>query len=69
MAALFAFPFVQCELARITVPIARRNIKSQILSLKTGFSFEGRLARGHNGDDEILMGMLREDCPWLKRRG
>ena len=66
LAALFAYPFIQCGLVRITLPIARRNIKSQILALKLGFSFEGRLALGSNGDDEILMGMLKRDCPWLR---
>lgn len=68
LAALFAYPFIQCGLDRITLPISRKNIRSQILALKLGFSFEGRLARNHDGEDEILLGMLREECPWLPRR-
>ena len=68
LAALFAYPFIQCGLDRITLPISRKNIRSQILALKLGFSFEGRLARNHDGEDEILLGMLREECPWLHRR-
>lgn len=65
--ALFAFPFIQVNLDRITLPIASQNITSQVLALKLGFSFEGRLRNGANGDDEIIMGMLREECPWLSR--
>lgn len=67
LAALFAYPFVQCGLTRITLPIARRNIRSQVLALKLGFSFEGRLRANAEGDDEIIMGMLRTECPWLRK--
>lgn len=69
LSMLFAYPFVQCDLARITLPIARRNIRAQVLALKLGFSFEGRLAQGWADDDEILMGMTRPDCPWLASPG
>lgn len=66
---LFAYPFLQCDLHRVTLPIARRNIRSQVLALKLGFSFEGRLTDAWSGDDEILMGMTRPECPWLPPHG
>ena len=64
---IFAYPFLQLGLRRVTAPIASRNIASQILVIKLGFQFEGRLigARRDN-DDEILFGMLRERCFWTR---
>lgn len=63
---MFAFPFVQMKLDRVTLPIANKNIEAQVLALKLGFKFEGRLRNGLGDDDEILMGMIREDCIWIK---
>ncbi len=63
---IFAYPFIQCDLRRITLPIASRNISAQILALKLGFVFEGRLVGARKDDDEILFGMLRERCIWTR---
>ena len=67
LAAVFAYPFVQLGLNRITTPVARRNVDVQVFSLKLGFSFEGVLRGAHNdGDDEVLLGMLRSECRWIR---
>lgn len=66
LAALFAYPFEQCGLRRITLPIAASNRDSIILAIKLGFQFEGRLIDGCGDDDEIILGMLAESCPWLR---
>lgn len=63
---IFAFPFEQLGRRRITLPIAERNVDAQILALKLGFKFEGRLLHSLDDDNEVLFGMLREDCFWLK---
>ena len=66
LAAIFAYPFRQCGVRRITLPIAASNRASLILAIKLGFQFEGRLIAGCGDEDEILLGMLAEDCHWIK---
>jgi len=63
---IFAYPFEQCGLRRVTAPISSANKASLILVIKLGFQFEGRLIGARKDGDEVIMGMLREDCPWLK---
>jgi len=63
---IFAYPFLQLGLRRLTLPIASQNVPAQILALKLGFGFEGRLINGRADDDEILLGMLRENCIWTR---
>lgn len=65
LAALFAYPFQQCSLRRITLPIAASNRESIILAIKLGFQFEGRLIGACRDGDEIILGMLAENCPWI----
>ena len=64
--AFFAYPFIQGGLKRITLPVRADNIAAQILALKLGFSFEGRLRCAVDGHDEIIMGMRREECRWIE---
>jgi hypothetical protein len=63
---IFSFPFVQLNLDRITLPIAEKNKDAQVLAVKLGFSWEGRLMRSLGDDNEVIFGMLREDCIWIK---
>ena len=64
---IFAYPFEQCGLRRVTAPISSTNKASLILVIKLGFMFEGRLVAGCTDGDQVIMGMLREDCPWIKK--
>ena len=64
---IFAYPFEQCGLRRVTAPISSKNKASLILVIKLGFMFEGRLVNGCTDGDQVIMGMLREDCPWTKK--
>lgn len=66
LAALFAYPFRQCGVSRITLPIRASNRASIILAIKLGFEFEGRLVGACEGEDEMILGMLSENCPWLR---
>lgn len=63
--AWFEYPFQQCNLSRMTAPIAADNIAAQILALKMGFSFDGRQRAGFLGKDVVLLGMLRSECRWI----
>lgn len=61
----FEYPFVQLGLSRLTAPIPCDNVASQILALKLGFSFEGRLRGYYSGIDAIIFGMTRDECRWV----
>ena len=64
---IFAFPFDHLDRRRITLPIAERNVPAQVLALKLGFRFEGRLLNSLEDDNEVIFGMLRENCIWIGR--
>lgn len=63
--AFFAFPFIQCGFSRVGTHILRSNVASQILALKLGFTFEGRICSSLDGEDGIILGMLKQDCRWI----
>lgn len=63
---VFAWPFIELGLERLTARIAMGNIESQIAALRLGFHVEGAEPRGFNGQDVAIFGMLRGECPWLK---
>ncbi len=72
LAAIFAYPFVQLKLNRVTGYVASRNMKALILDMKLGFQVEGRMIEAAEGDDLIVLGLLRRNCNWIsedKRHG
>lgn len=64
--AVFAFPFLQCDCARVTTVAGRRNEAARRLNERVGFKFEGLVRHAWDGrEDAVLYGMLREECRWL----
>lgn len=63
--AVFAYPFEQMELKRITGLVGANNLKGQQLCLWLGFVLEGRKECGLGDEDELIYGMCRENCPWV----
>lgn len=63
--AMFAYPFLQCGLGRVTLTIPVANIDAQVFALRVGFSVEGRV-RAARGADHALYGMLKNECMWIK---
>ncbi|WP_276200284.1 GNAT family protein [Chelatococcus sp. XZ-Ab1] len=65
-----AYPFLQCGLPRITAIISEHNAESLRITRKFGFVEEGRMRKaGEHGEDELLFGLLREECRWLPEHG
>ena len=62
----FALPFIKCGLSRVTTTIAQKNIAVQKRALDLGFRFEGVKMNGYADDNMVVMGMLRQDCHWIK---
>ena len=66
---MFAYPFVQCNCHRILVTVKDGNKQSIKLAEKLGFQKEGTLRQMFPPDDAVLLGMLRNECKWLKIKG
>lgn len=64
---LFAYPFIQLKCNRVTAVVRGSDTTIQAFDERLGFKREGTLRRAwHDGqDDAILLGMLREECPWV----
>lgn len=67
LAALFHYPFVQRHLNRMTLIIGSNNKRAIKLNLGLGFRLEGVARKAYDGfNDAIILGMLREECKWIK---
>lgn len=64
--AVMAYPFVQCGFNRITCIISALNEPSLRYTRHFGWTQEGVFREaGPLGEDMILFGMLRRECPFL----
>lgn len=64
--SIFWCPFVQFGVNHITCAIEESNLKSVSLCTRMGFCVEGRMRESAvNGEDVLIMGMLKRECPWL----
>lgn len=68
--AVFDYPFEQLKLYRVTALVGSRNEKSLAFVSALGFKVEGTKHRAlgiDNGviEDEVIFGMVREECTWL----
>lgn len=66
--ACFAYPFNVLGKRRIMGVVEEGNEAAMRLDLHLGFVEEGRLRKWFGEKDGILLGMLREECRWLKRK-
>lgn len=65
---IFHYPFVHLGLPRITSRVARKHKSARTLNERLGFRLEGVKRRGLDGrQDQILYGMLRDECRFLKK--
>ena len=66
---VFAYPFIQCGHPRISAFISAGNQASIDLCEGIGFVREGLMRKaGFDGEDLLLLGMLRSECRWLPER-
>jgi RimJ/RimL family protein N-acetyltransferase len=66
IATVFAYPFYELGVLRLTAPILIDNIAAQIVALRLGFRVEGRERAGFYGQDRAIFAMLRGECMWLE---
>lgn len=63
---MFWVPFVQWKCRHLSAAVEESNVKSINLCQRWGFLVEGRLRESAiNGEDVIIMGMLKTECRWL----
>lgn len=62
---VFAYPFEQLGLKRLTGLVAKTNQKGHKLCTYLGFHFEGVKQSALGDDDEVIYGLLRENCKWV----
>ena len=63
--ASFAYPFVQLGLRRVTGLVPASNFRALQFDYHLGFKTEGRCRNALPDDDIIILGMLREECPFI----
>lgn len=64
--AVALYPFVQLGCRRVTAFIAVDNAKSLSLAQQLGFRIEGTVREWFPDSDAYILGLLREDCKWIK---
>lgn len=64
---VFAYPFLQCGLRRVTALVEEGNLAALKLDLGIGFQVEGRLKDATPEGDMIVLGMTRARCPWIPK--
>ena len=65
---LFAYPFYQLSLARVSAKISKSNHRALAQISRFGFVEEGLLRDWFPEGDGIMFGMLKEECKWLKQK-
>jgi RimJ/RimL family protein N-acetyltransferase len=65
---LFAYPFVQLGVTRMTTITGRKNKSARRIDEFVGFKLEGTVRRGLDGrEDAMIYGMLRNECKFLPK--
>jgi RimJ/RimL family protein N-acetyltransferase len=62
---MFAYPFLQCGLRRVTGRIGAKNSQSLRVARSLGFVEEGVCTDALPDDDVIILGLLRKECRFL----
>lgn len=62
----FKLPFIDMKLPRITGLVPAKNERALRFDLKLGWQVEGLIRRGLPDDDIILLGMLKDECRFIR---
>jgi RimJ/RimL family protein N-acetyltransferase len=62
----FAYPFLVLGKRRVMAVVQEDNSAALHLDKRLGFIEEGKLRKWFGDKDAMLLGMLREECKWLK---
>lgn len=62
----FEVPFGQWGLQRVSALVGASNRKSRDFLQRCGFKFEGVKRGAIDGEDELVYGMLKSECRWIR---
>ena len=63
---LFTYPFDELGVRRLNAVVDAANERAIEFNTKLGFKVEGRIrAAMDNGNDAVVLGMLKPECRWL----
>lgn len=65
---IFAYPFCQLKVRRITCCVGEGNAASRRFVEHLGFSLEARLDKAHPTGDLLIYRMLARDCKYVELR-
>jgi|SRR5579859_457835 len=65
--ALFAYPFLQLKVKRLTAYTGKSMASVRRFLERLGFVLEGTIREGFADDDCVIYGMLRNECRWIER--
>ena len=66
--AVFAVPFAQWGMSRVTALVRPTNEAALGFDRNLGFKCEGRMRAAFGDEDAIIFGMTREECRFLESR-
>lgn len=61
----FDYPFMQLGMRRVTGLVPAKNKAALNFDLRIGFEIEGKCRKALPDDDVYILGMLRENCPYI----
>jgi RimJ/RimL family protein N-acetyltransferase len=62
---IFAYPFTQLGVRRVTGIIHRKNRRARKAAEKIGFKLEGVCRHGFKDGDACVYGMTKAECRWI----
>lgn len=62
---VFFYPFCQLGMRRVTGLVPTKNKAALNFDLRLGFEIEGKCRHALPDDDIYVLGMLRENCPFI----
>lgn len=66
--ACFHYPFVKLGVSRVTGLVPARNQVALKFDLHLGFQMEGVMRNCLGDDDLVVLGMIKEECRWIRGR-
>lgn len=63
----FSYPFITCDLPRVSSPIAEANTRALAFNLKLGFQREGYHPEACETGAVVTTGLLRRNCMFIPK--
>lgn len=66
--AAFDYPFNQLGKRRVTAYLRSKNERAIEFAKNLGFKYEGKLVNFYKDDDQVIYGLLKEQCRFLMKK-